>query len=135
MLHDPNPPTTPVDRAPLHDLIDRYTDAWERHDLDAIMSLHTDDTVFHLHDGSPAAEGSATVRDAFSIVLAVYPDLTATRIGVEYGDDHVVVQSVMRSSAGGAAVEVDAVDVFRIHGGLVRRKDTYVDTAALRGAP
>ncbi len=135
MHRDPNPTSSTLDRASLHHLIDRYTDAWERHDLDAIMSLHTDDTVFHLHDGSETAEGWATVRDAFSLVLAVYPDLTASRTGIEVGDDHVVVQSVMRSSAGGVTVEVDAVDVFRIVAGLIRRKDTYLDTAGLRGAP
>jgi ketosteroid isomerase-like protein len=42
----------------LAELLQRYSDAWHRHDLDAIMSMHTDDTVFHLHNGNGAAVGA-----------------------------------------------------------------------------
>ena len=34
-----------------HELALRYGVAWAAHDLDAIMAMHTDDTVFHLHGG------------------------------------------------------------------------------------
>jgi ketosteroid isomerase-like protein len=39
----------------------------------------------------------------------------------------------MRSSATGSVVEAEAVDVFRFVDGLISRKDTYLDTAALAG--
>lgn len=132
-----NPTVTPVDRAnsstDIPDLLRCYTDAWHRRDLDAIMSMHTDDTVFQLHDGSAAAAGADAVREAFQLVLAVYPDLTAAQTAVDVGDEHAVVQSILRSSVGSSVVEADAVDVFRFVGGLISRKDTYLDTAALAG--
>ena len=44
----------------------RYGAAWAAHDLDAIMAMHTDDTVFHLHRGGEPAIGLAATRDAFA---------------------------------------------------------------------
>lgn len=117
----------------LAELLQRYSDAWHRHDLDAIMSMHTDDTVFHLHNGNGAAVGAPQVREAFQLVLALYPDLSATQTAVEIGETHALVQSVMCSSATGNVVEAEAVDVFRFVDGLISRKDTYLDTAALAG--
>ena len=132
-----NPTVEPVDRAnastDIPDLLRRYTDAWHRHDLDVIMTMRTDDTVFHLHDGNAATAGADSVREAFQLVLAVYPDLTAAQTAVDVGDEHAVVQSIMRSSVGGTVVEAEAVDVFRFVDGLISRKDTYLDTAALAG--
>jgi ketosteroid isomerase-like protein len=39
------------------ELAARYGAAWAEHDLDAIMAMHTDDTVFHLHEGQRACHG------------------------------------------------------------------------------
>jgi hypothetical protein len=35
--------------AEVRELAVHYGAAWAEHDLDAIMAMHTDDTVFHLH--------------------------------------------------------------------------------------
>ena len=41
----------------------RYGTAWAEHDLDAILSMHSDDTVFHLHGGGePAVDSPRRVR-------------------------------------------------------------------------
>jgi ketosteroid isomerase-like protein len=73
------------------------------------------------------------VREAFQPVLELYPDLSGTQTAAETGETHALVQSVMRSSAAGGVVEAEAVDVFRFVHGLISRKDTYLDTAALAG--
>jgi hypothetical protein len=39
----------------VEDLAVRYGAAWAERDLDAIMAMHTDDTVFHLHGGAEPA--------------------------------------------------------------------------------
>jgi len=49
----------------LHDLLDRYGKAWNSHDLDAVMALHTDDTMFHLHAGEAPVVGATAVRESF----------------------------------------------------------------------
>ena len=41
----------------VEDLAVRYGAAWAEHDLDAIMALHTEETVFHLHGGGEPAVG------------------------------------------------------------------------------
>jgi steroid delta-isomerase-like uncharacterized protein len=125
--------TDPLGSAPLADLLERYSAAWHAHDVDAIMALHTDDTIFHLHNGGAAAVGAEAVRQAFELVLALYPDLNARRVAVEIGASHAVAQSVMSATSAGRVVDVDAVDVFRIVDGLISRKDTYLDTAVLAG--
>ena len=59
-------------------LAERYGEAWNRQDLDAIMDLHADDCTFRAHaSGSPPAEGKAAVRAAFaSYIKQTYLDAT-----------------------------------------------------------
>ena len=43
----------------LEQTIARYNDAWNAHDLDAIMSMHAPDMVFENHTAGESAEGEA----------------------------------------------------------------------------
>ena len=64
--------------AALLELLDRFADAWNRHDLDALMSMMTDDCVFEASAGPDAAgqrsEGQPAVRAAFAAVFDTFPD-------------------------------------------------------------
>ena len=55
-----------------------FADAFNRHDVDAIMSLMTEDCVFEASSGSDvcgaASIGREAVRAAFCEVWATYPD-------------------------------------------------------------
>lgn len=55
-----------------------FADAWNRHDIDALMSFMTDDCVFEASAGPEACgtrfEGRETVRAAFAEVWATFPD-------------------------------------------------------------
>ena len=42
----------------LRALIDRYNDAWNAHDVDAICALHAPDMVFENHTAGERAEGA-----------------------------------------------------------------------------
>jgi len=53
----------------------RYGTAWAEHNLDAIMTMHTDDTVFHLHGGGEPTVGLAATRESFAATLAQWPDI------------------------------------------------------------
>lgn len=46
------------------DLAMRYSAAWANHDPDAIVAMHTEDTVFHMHGMAEPAIGAAATRDA-----------------------------------------------------------------------
>ena len=44
----------------------QYGQAWANHDPDAIAALHTEDSVFHMHNITAPACGRAAVRDAIA---------------------------------------------------------------------
>jgi steroid delta-isomerase-like uncharacterized protein len=127
-------------------LAERYGEAWNRQDLEAIMDLHTDDSVFVAHAaGTPPAEGKEAVRDAFAGYLALLPDINFDERALHVGDDHWVLESVMSGTVAqpievdgealgqnGARVEVDCVDVIEVRDGLVASKQTYVDSLAMQ---
>jgi uncharacterized protein (TIGR02246 family) len=111
----------------LSELFERYDDAWARHDLDAIVSLHAEDGVFHLHAAGEPARGRAAIRATFAAVLEQYPDLRFERRDLRFGDDFVVFEYVMHVRG----ARMDAIDLFVVADGLVARKETYVDATVL----
>lgn len=111
----------------LSELFERYDDAWARKDLEAIVSLHSEDGVFHLHAAGEPATGREAVRATFAAVLEQYPDLRFERRDVRFGHDFIVFEYVMHTRG----ASIDAIDLFVVAEGLVARKDTYLDAAAL----
>ena len=55
----------------IQELAVRYGAAWAEHDLDAIMAMHTEDTVFHLHGGGGARRRAR--RDARGVCRRSLP--------------------------------------------------------------
>lgn len=108
----------------------RYSGAWASHDPDAILALHTEDTVFHIHGGEAPHEGADAVRAAIAEIFATSPDLAFAPRRAHFGDDHFVSEYVVSGTAGGNAFAVDGVDVFTLRDGRVARKDTYLDLPA-----
>ena len=129
--------------AALEAAIARYNDAWNAHDLDAIMSMHAPDMVFHNHTAGEEAVGPA-VRDHIAAIFSTWPDIafTARRLYVREG---LVVQEwtatathVNRMTRGdlvaeptGASVTWDGMDVIPFEDGLVKRKDVYSDSVTI----
>ena len=67
-----------MERDDLERLLIEHTDAWNRHDLDRLMSLFADDCVFDASAGAEAHgrrfEGRTQVRNAFAEVFDSVPD-------------------------------------------------------------
>ena len=130
----------------IRELAQRYGEAWNSQDLDAIMELHTEDSVFQAHaTGTPAAEGKEAVREAFAGYLALLPDINFAERALHVGDDHWVLESVMSGTVAqpievegeeigneGTRVEVDCVDVIEVRDGQVASKQTYIDSLAMQ---
>src|SRR5262249_1257203 len=121
--------TTATDSATaIRMLAERYGEAWNRQDLDAIMDLHTDDSVFVAHAaGSLPAQGKDAVREAFAGYLALLPDINFAERALHVGEDFWVLESSMTGTVDsaievegeslgerGARVEVDCVDVIEV---------------------
>jgi steroid delta-isomerase-like uncharacterized protein len=127
----------------LHDVIERYNDAWNRHDVDAIVALHAPDMVFENHTAGEVAEGPA-VREHIAGIFAAWPDI-AFRTRRIYVRDDLVVQEWTASAtharelrrgdlvapASGRRVEWRGLDVIPFENGRIKRKDVYSDSAAI----
>jgi ketosteroid isomerase-like protein len=113
------------------ELAARYGAAWAAHDLDAIMALHTDDTVFHLHGGGEPAVGLAATREAFAAASVSVQDIRFEKTRVYIGANHFVSEYEMSGSSDGKSFSCDGVDVIAVTDGRVARKDTYLDWPAI----
>ena len=123
--------------------IGRYNDAWNAHDLDAIMSMHAPDMVFANHTAGESARGGE-VRAHIASIFAAWPDLSfeTRRLYVREG---LVVQEwtatathaeEMRrgelvAAPTGERIKWDGLDVIPFEGGLVKRKDVYSDSVSI----
>jgi hypothetical protein len=109
----------------------QWVDAWNAHDLDAVLAHFADDVVFT----SPVAaqvtpesggmlRGKAALRAYWSAALARIPDLHFEVVGVYAGVEHVVIN--YRNHVGGLVGEV-----LRMRDGLaVEGHGTYLSDDA-----
>jgi steroid delta-isomerase-like uncharacterized protein len=111
--------------AELERAIERYNEAWNAQDLDAICALHAPGMVFENHTAGERAEGDA-VRPHIARIFENWPDLRfrARRI---YARDGLVVNewTATATDREGRRLEWDGVDVIPFRDGLVARKDVY----------
>ena len=111
------------------DVVDRFNDAFNAHDVEAIMKLMTPDCVFEgttPPDGDRHA-GQAEVRGAWETFFAASPDAAFTVEETIAAGDRVVVRWRYDWGSGPHGPgHVRGVDVFRIRDGLVGEKLSYV---------
>jgi ketosteroid isomerase-like protein len=117
---------TDVDSAAaLEQVIARYNEAWNAHDLDTIVSLHAPGMVFENHTVGERAEGD-DVRGHIAQIFASWPDLTFSGRRLYARDGLVVSEWTARATdADGRRLEWDGIDVFPFENGLILRKDVY----------
>ena len=58
----------------LTETIGRYNDAWNAHDVDAIVAMHAPDMVFANHTAGESASGEE-VRGHIASIFETWPDL------------------------------------------------------------
>ena len=107
-----------------------FIDAWNRHDVDAIMTFMTEDCVFETAVGPDVCgerfEGREAVRAAFVDVWTTLPDAhwgNATHFAC--GDRGVSEWTFTGTSAEGVRVEVHGCDVFTFRDGKIALKNSY----------
>lgn len=116
----------------LRELIDRYNDAWNRQDLDAIVSMHTPDMVFHNHTAGECVEGDA-VRAHIAGIFANWPGMTFASRSL-YVRDGLVVQEWTATGThaeSGRSAEWDGMDILPTRDGKFARKDVYSDSVSV----
>jgi steroid delta-isomerase-like uncharacterized protein len=133
-----------VDGAALQEFIDRYNDAWNAHDVDAIVGMHTEDSVFENHVTGDVNVGRDQIGRAIRGIFTVFPDLSFEARRQYIRDDLVVQEWTARGTHEGTMtragievpptrrrVEYKGMDVIPIRDGLVARKDVYSDSITL----
>jgi ketosteroid isomerase-like protein len=108
----------------VRDLLDAFGQAWNDHDLDAALSMCTDDVVFESTGPAPdgeRAEGQNAVRKAWQPIFADADSHFDGEELVLLGDR--AVQTWSYRWAGG---HVRGVDIFKVRDGKVAEKFSYV---------
>jgi len=129
--------------ADLRETIDRYNEAWNAHDLDAIVAMHAPGMVFENHTAGELAVGDA-VRDHIGGIFEGWPDLHFETRRL-YVRENLVVQEWTASAThskelrrgsivappSGNRIEWIGMDVIPFEDGLVARKDVYSDSVSI----
>ena len=110
-------------------VIDRFNDAFNRHDADALALVLTDDTVFE--DTSPQPdgrriEGKAAVVAFWREWFTHNADAVFEAEDVIVSGDRAVVRWVYRKLRNGQPWHLRGVDVFTVRDGKVAAKLAYV---------
>lgn len=119
-----SPPTVTVET------LAAFSDAWNRHDIDALMSFMADDCVFQPAAGPDACGtrhvGAAAVRKAFAAAWETVPD-AQWRNGVHFvhGDHGTSQWTFTGTAADGTRIETDGIDVFRFRDGKIVLKNVF----------
>ena len=110
--------------------INRFNDAFGRHDVDAIMAAMTDDCVFESTYPPPDGnrfEGQDAVRACWEDLLRSSPDASFETEEIFAVDDRCTARWLYRYTGGdGQAHHLRGVDVFRVRDGKVAEKFSYV---------
>lgn len=111
--------------AELEKVIERYNDAWNAHDVGAILSSHAPGMVFENHTAGERVDG-VEVDPHIARIFERSPDL-AFRTRRLYARDGLVVTewTATATRSDGARVEWVGIDVFPFENGLIVRKDVY----------
>jgi ketosteroid isomerase-like protein len=107
-----------------------FGDAWNRHDIDALMSFMTEDCVFETAAGPDACGtrhvGAAAVRKAFASAWETVPDARwrDARHHV-MGDFGVSEWTFTGTAVDGSRIEVHGVDLFTFRDGRIALKNVF----------
>jgi ketosteroid isomerase-like protein len=109
--------------------VDKFNEAFNRHDADRLAALLTDDTVFE--DTSPAPdgrriEGKAAVTEYWRGWFARNADASFEAEEAIVSGSKVVVRWVYRKMRNGLPWHLRGVDIFTVRDGKVAAKLAYV---------
>ena len=116
--------------SPDADFLAAFAAAWNRHDIDALMSFMTDDCVFHAVAGPDlygrSFQGREAVREGFQLAWQTFPD--AQWLDGEHfvsGERGISECTFRGTRADGLRIEARMVDVFTFREGRIAVKNAY----------
>lgn len=109
--------------------VNRFNDAFNRHNVDDVMAAMTDDCVFE--NTSPPPDGTRVVgqelvREYWNIFFEKNPDAHFDAEETIVAGDRCIIRWVYRKTKNGQPWHLRGVDVFRVKDGKVAEKLSYV---------
>jgi ketosteroid isomerase-like protein len=120
--------SSPVDD--LTALLERFAEAWNRHDLDSLMSMMTEDCTFEASAGPDvnglASRGQAAVRAAYGAVFETFPDACwENPRHLTVGNRGLSEWTFTGTRSDGTHVQVTGCDLFTFVDGKIAVKNSY----------
>jgi steroid delta-isomerase-like uncharacterized protein len=112
------------------EVLQDFADAWNRHDVDALMTFMADDCVFEASAGADVSGtryvGRVAVRAGFAEVWTTFPDAHwGNARHFVYGPRGVSEWTFTGTRADGTRVEVHGCDLFTFRDGKIAVKNSY----------
>ena len=122
------------------ELLQAFADAWNRHDVDALMSFMTEDCVFEASAGPDVCGtryvGRGAVRASFAEVWATFPDAQWDNARHFVSEERGVSEWTFTGTrSDGTRVEVHGCDLFTFRDGRISLKNSYRKNRPALGTP
>ena len=107
-----------------------FADAWNRHDIESLMSFMDEECEFHAVAGPDVLGrsfvGREAVRDGFQLAWQAFPDAAWVEgLHFVHGDRGVSECTFKGTKADGQRVEARMVDVFTFRNGKIAVKNAF----------
>jgi hypothetical protein len=118
--------------SPLAAIFERSHVGWETRNPDLIASLHAEDTIFWLHDGSEPVKGRDALRQHCAALFSAF-NFSHVVDRQLYGEDHwtlewTMVLSLTEPNGSPFTARVEMLDVVTVNAlGEIARKDVYLN--------
>jgi steroid delta-isomerase-like uncharacterized protein len=115
------------------EVLDAFADAWNRHDVDGLMTFMSEDCVFEASAGPDVCGtryvGRGAVRDGFASVWKTFPDAQWRNAShFVQGDRGVSEWTFTGTRTDGTYLEVNGCDLFTFRDGKIAVKNSYRKT-------
>ncbi len=110
-------------------VIERFNEAFNRHDVEGVMNLMTHDCIFENTNPPPDGArlvGAGEVRAYWQKIFASNPDARFEVEDIIVAGDRCVVRWIYHKTKEGKPWHLRGVDVFRVRDGKVSEKLSYV---------
>ena len=111
--------------------LEDYSDAWNEHDIDKIMSYMTDDCIFETGGGTEKFgtryQGFEIVRDRFIEVWTEIPDVSFENF-IHFSDGNYGCSewTITGTTISGSMLEINGCDLFTFEDGKIASKRSYL---------
>jgi ketosteroid isomerase-like protein len=111
-------------------MLQKFSDAWNSHAIDALMSFMAIDCVFHAASGHDLMgityRGFDSVRGGFEMAWKIFPDAKwLDPIHLVHGDRGFTESTFTGTRKDGTRVEARMVDIFTFFKGKILIKNAY----------